>query len=174
MNIIYLCIIIFLVRIIDTTLGTVRTIITVKGKRLFATIISFVEVLIWFLIVKEAINTEEFSLLIGICYSLGFACGTYIGIFLTESFIDSNVTVNVIINKNKKLIKELTSNGYAVSIIKVMGKELLNNKYMLIIGTTYKRVKYLNAIIKEYEENAFITIEENKKVFNGYYNKNKK
>lgn len=83
MDILFLCIKIFLVRIIDVSLGTARTIIMVKGKSLVASLIGFVEVFVWFVIAREALNTTESSLLIAFSYSLGFATGTYIGsIFL--------------------------------------------------------------------------------------------
>ena len=55
----FLCIKIFFVRILDVSLGTIRTIMTVKNKNLIASIIGFVEITIWFLVVKEAINTEK-------------------------------------------------------------------------------------------------------------------
>ena len=45
MDILFLCIKIFLVRIIDVTLGTLRTIITVKDKVFLASVIGFFEVL---------------------------------------------------------------------------------------------------------------------------------
>ena len=79
MSLFFLCIKVFLARIVDVSLGTFRTIITVKGKALYASIIGFFEVLIWFLVVKEALNTNETGILIGISYALGFAAGTYIG-----------------------------------------------------------------------------------------------
>ena len=78
-----LCLKIFLVRIVDVTLGTTRTMFTVKGKRLIASLIGFFEVLIWFLIVREALQTEDKSILIAISYALGFATGTYIGGFIS-------------------------------------------------------------------------------------------
>ena len=74
-----LCIKIFFARIFDVTLGTVRTMFTVKGKRLIASLIGFIEVLIWFLVVREALNTESKSIFVAISYALGFATGTYIG-----------------------------------------------------------------------------------------------
>ena len=64
MDILFLCIKIFLVRIIDVSLGTARTIIMVKGKSLVASLIGFVEVFVWFVIAREALNTTESSLLI--------------------------------------------------------------------------------------------------------------
>ena len=75
MELLLLCIKIFCVRIIDVSLGTFRTIITVKGKSLYASIIGFIEIFVWFIIVREALNTDVDSIWIAISYSLGFSTG---------------------------------------------------------------------------------------------------
>ena len=56
MELFILCLKIFFVRIIDVSMGTFRTIITVKGNRIAATMISFFETLIWFLVVQKLVN----------------------------------------------------------------------------------------------------------------------
>ena len=98
-SILILCIKIFLVRIIDVSLGTFRTIITVKGKALYASIIGFIEVFVWFIIVREALNTDIDSIWIAISYSLGFSTGTYIGSILSKKFIEGTLSVQIITNK---------------------------------------------------------------------------
>ena len=61
MHIIILCIEIFLARIIDVSLGTIRTIIVVKGKNLIGSILGFIEVAVWFLVVEQALSTRGFT-----------------------------------------------------------------------------------------------------------------
>lgn len=169
MKILLFCFIIFITRLVDTTLGTLRTITTVKNKKKIATSIAFVETIIWFLIFKESIDPNNFSVFVVGAYALGFALGTYIGMIIIEKYSTVHVVVNVICHKNKKLVEELIDNGYSVSVVKVMGKELINDKFMLIIGTTSKRVKYIREIIDEFENKAFITIIENKKISKSSY-----
>ena len=113
MTIVILCIKIFLVRIIDVSLGTLRTIITVKGRNMLASMVGFVEVFVWFIIAREALNTDVDSIWIAISYSLGFATGTYIGGYLSDRFISGNLGVQVVTStKNDKLIQKLTELGY--------------------------------------------------------------
>ena len=97
-----LCITIFLTRIIDVTLATFVTVLTVKGKRLLATIIGFVDVIIWFLIVKEALNTELKSFWIALSYASGYAIGTYIGTTLSSVIINGKVSTQIILNKKEE------------------------------------------------------------------------
>lgn len=169
MNIIWLCVIIFFVRILDTTLSTIRTILVIRNRKVLSTIIAFVEVLIWFLAVKEAISNTKGGILVALSYSLGYAVGVYIGMFLTERLIKTNVSINLIINKNTNmLIKDLANNNFALSISKVRGKSKISNKNMIFIVTNSKRIKELQEIVSKYDKEAFMVVSENKKVYNGY------
>jgi uncharacterized protein YebE (UPF0316 family) len=167
MTLILLCLKIFFVRIIDVSLGTIRTIITIKGNSIVASIIGFFEVLVWFLVVKEALNTTQSGIIIAISYSLGFATGTYIGSVLSDIFINGIYGVQVI-TSNKELLNYLKDSKYAVSIIDIYGAYEMKRKYMLIIEVSKKKVNNLLRIIKKYDSKAFTVINETKYVMNGY------
>ena len=166
MNILFLCIKIFLVRIIDVSLGTFRTIITVKGKALYASLIGFIEVFVWFLIVRAALNTNVESIWIAISYSLGFATGTYIGSLLSNHFIESLLTIQIITEKYS-LVHILRENGYGLSVINVNGINE-TEKYMLIIEIKGKSLKHLRSIAESVDKNCFFIVTETKYVHNGY------
>lgn len=166
LSIIFLCIKIFFVRIIDVSLGTFRTIITVKGKSLYASIIGFIEVFVWFLIVREALNTDINSIWIAISYSLGFATGTYIGSFLSKTFIEGTLSIQIITSKYN-LVKVIRENGYGVSVINVNGKDE-DEKYMLLIEIKNKSLKHLKSIASSIDKNCFFIVTETKYVQNGY------
>ena len=164
-----LCFNIFFVRIIDVSLGTVRTLITVKGRTLLASMVGFIEVFVWFVIVKEALNTTETSLWIAIAYSLGFATGTFIGGYLSDRFIKGNFGVQVVTsNNNHKLIDMLRKEGYAVSVIDVKGQDKANEKYMLFIEIQKNNFEHLKKLIHSIDQKAFIVVNETKYVQNGY------
>ena len=73
-----LCLKIFFARLLDVTLGTFRTIILVKGKTLIAAFLAFAEILIWFLVAKEALVNTNNNFIIPIFYALGYTTGTVI------------------------------------------------------------------------------------------------
>lgn len=168
MELIILCIKIFLVRILDVSLGTTRTIITVKGKALIASLIGFFEVLVWFLIVKEALNTTNNSIFIAISYSLGFATGTYIGSKLSDTFIKGTLSLQIITNKSI-IIDILRKEGYAVSVIEVSGIDEKNKKYMLVMEINKNDLSEIKYLIKNVDSKAFLVVNESKYVFNGYF-----
>lgn len=168
----FLCIKIFFVRILDVSLGTIRTIVTIKDKKLEASFIGFFEVLVWFLIVKEALNTDNTSILIAIFYSLGFAAGTYIGAYLSNKYIKGNFGVQVITSsKNDNLIKKIRKEGYAVSVMDIKGHDETKERYMLFIEIDKNKFNHLKTLIKKLDSKAFIVVNETKYVQNGYFNK---
>ncbi len=163
---ILLCFKIFFARILDVSLGTVRTIFTVKGKNLIASMIGFVEICIWFTIVREALNTDETSLWIMFSYAAGYATGTYIGGILSNKIIKTNFSVQVITG-NVALAELLRGEGYAVSLIDIKGQEE-KDKYMLFIEIRHKNLDHLKEFIRKHDDKAFIVVNETKYVQNGF------
>lgn len=164
-----LCIKIFFVRILDVSLGTLRTMITVKGKNLYASMVGFVEIFVWFLVVKEALNTDQTSIWIAISYSLGFATGTYIGGLLSKKFISGNLSVQVITdNAYPDMVDKLRNEGYGVTVIDVEGKDKEQEKNMLFIEISNKSFNHLQKIVKQIDHDAFVVVNETKYVLNGF------
>lgn len=170
MELLILCIKVFCVRVMDVSLGTMRTIVVVKGQKLVASLIGFFEVLIWFLVVREALNTDLDSIWIAISYAGGFATGTYIGGILSNSFIKGNFGVQVILSdEDNKIVDTLRKEGFAVSVIDVKGQNQDKNKYMLFIEIDKKQFNYLRDLIKKLDDKAFIVVNETRMVQNGYF-----
>ena len=167
MELLFICIKIFFVRIIDVSLATTRTIVMVKEKSLLASLIGFVEVFIWFMIVKEALNFEGGGVFVGISYSLGFAVGTFIGSFLANKYIDGILGIEVITGE-KNLAYKIREQGFAVSVLNAKGQED-KDKYMLVIEIRKKKLSELKKIINELDKDAFIMVRETKVVQNGYF-----
>lgn len=169
MELFILCVKIFFVRILDVSLGTVRMIITVKGNKLVASLIGFFEILVWFLIVKEALNTTETSIFIALSYSLGYATGTYIGGILSDKFVSGTLSVQVVLsNDNHKIIDKIREEGFAVSVVNVKGKED-HDKYMLFMEIDKKKINQLKYLIKSLDSKAFVVVNETKMVENGFF-----
>ena len=170
MELFILCLKVFFVRIIDVSMGTCRTIVTIKGNKLLASLIGFVEVFVWFVVVKEALNTESTSLFIALSYAGGYATGTYLGSAISEKFIKGNFGVQVITSKrDDELVAFLKKNGFGVSVIDVRSEKEQNEKYMLFIERDKVKFNDLKKLIKKYDPNAFVVVNETKEVYNGYF-----
>lgn len=166
MGIFLLCVEIFFARILDVSLGTIRTLFTVKGKSFMAAFIGFIEILIWYLVVKEVLVTDNANFFVVTSYCLGFAAGTYVGSVLSKKFMRGNLTVQVITTNN--IADNLRDNDFAVSVLDVRGKNEDESRYMLFIEIENKDLYNLQKLIKELDKNAFIVVNESKLVLNGY------
>ena len=167
-----MCIKIFFARLIDVSLGTFRTINTVKGRDLAASLIGIVEITVWFLVVKEALNTDNNSIWIVFSYALGFSVGTYIGGKISKIFIKSNLEVQVVLsNKNDKIVEKIREEGYGVTVIEVKGNN--DSKYMLYIQIRNNSLEKLKNIVRKLDNKAFIVVNDTKYVENGYFSVNK-
>jgi len=169
MTVVILCIKIFLARILDVSIGTVRMILVVKNRKLYASLCAFIEVFIWFLIAREALKTDLTTIFVPIAYSAGFATGTFIGAFISDRFIDGVVGVQFITSKNtSEMIKVIRDKGFAVSIIPLKEEDNRDRKEMLYIQLNKSKLRNLNTILKDLDSKGFIIISETKSVVNGF------
>ena len=169
-----LCLQIYFARILDVTLSTIRTFYTLKGKTIFSSILSFFEVLVWFLVARQALNVDLDSLWIPISYSLGYATGILIGSFISNNFIKGIENVTIITKKeNDILINTLRNNGFGISIIDLKNDFDNVKKQMLVIEVDKRYLKKLIKIVKSIDKEAFISISETKQIENGVLKINK-
>lgn len=167
MSTLLLCLKIFTARLIDVSLGTIRTIYTVKNKHLIASFIGLIEVIVWFLIVQEALNSTGNNFFIALSYSTGFAVGTYLGGILSNKLISTKLGIQVILSKkDNNIINTIRNEGYALSIINLISND---NKYMLYIQVDSKKYNKLIKLINKLDNKAFIVVQETKVVYNGYF-----
>lgn len=169
MDLYILCLEIIFARICDVSLGTVRTIMTVRGKNLLATILGFLEITIWFIMVKDALTSEYNSILIVLSYATGYAAGTYIGGFISK-YIKTKLCIQIIIDEdNQHLVSLLRNLGFAVTVMNVEGYSEEKNKYMLLMEIDSNRFKELENILHKENKKIFMMVSETKYVQNGYF-----
>ena len=163
------CLKIFSFRIIDVTLSTVRTVLTVKEKALASSMVGFVEVFIWYSIVREALTAGGPFLPTAIAYAGGFATGTFIGGKVARRFIPGHVVVSVVTTgRNDALIAVLREAGYGISVMNVNKSEFSDEKYMLLADVDKAVLKDFQRLVEQYDPDAFVLIQETKSVSNAY------
>ncbi len=172
MEIFTLCLKVLLGRIFDVTLATMNTIFIVKGQRIKAMIFGFIDVFVWFVVVKEALNTNLTSIWIAICYALGYALGTLIGGLLSKFFVKGTVNVQVITkNIDYAVTNRLKETDYAASIIECRGLHDDKINYMIYAQVDTRKIKEFKKIVTDVDKNAFVTVTESKETLNGYFGK---
>lgn len=169
MELFKLCIVVFLGRVFDMSLCTIRTILSVREKSLLAAIIGLVESFIWFTVVRQALSSSISGWEIALVYGLGFAVGTYLGGLITRKFLVFDLYIQVVTSgRNDKLVHALRGEGFAVTVINVNSSEFGDEKYMIFSKIKSKNLKAFKALIHSFDEHAFIMVQDTKYVFNGY------
>ncbi len=169
MELFFLCLKIFGARILDVSIGTVKTMLMVKGKTIIMVLLAFLEVFIWFLVAREALVTSVDSLFVPISYSLGYATGTLLGTYLSNTFIKGIVGVQAVVEKgNKALFGAIRKHGYAVSVVDLKEDYTGVQRDMLYFQINNRNLKKLLALLHKYDSNAFIVVNETKAVQNGF------
>lgn len=176
MEIFIICLQIFLFRIIDVSLGVLRITLNVKKKPFFASVVGFFEVLIWFLIVRNALTADTGSLYITFAYALGFATGTYIGGILSKKLIKTQIGVHAITSsQNKEMLLKIRESGFPATVIEAHGnREEKRKRYLLIFKINSSEYKPLKELLLSLDEHAFIYVDELQGSVNGTFHGKKK
>lgn len=163
-----LYIIIFIVKVIEVSLATLRIVLITKDERVKGAAIGFFEVTIWVLVVStvlQDITTDPFKIVV---YALGFAVGNYLGSLLENKLAIGVTNIEVIAHKihGKRLANYLRANGLAVTSVSAYGMN--DKREILYLHTARKKVKQTVKIIREFQEDVVITVNDIKPVYGGY------
>lgn len=149
---------IIIARIFDVSLNTLRIIYLSKGFRLLVPILGFFEVLIWLFAVTRIFQDLD-NWVSYIAYPLGFALGNYIGMKLEERLAIGVELIRIITKKDPgALIVALREYGFSVTAISAEGSQ--GEVGILYSIITRKRLPEYVKLIKEFNPNAFYTIED--------------
>lgn len=155
-------ILIFFARVADVSIGTMRVILVMQGKKGIAPLLGFFESFIWLLAIGQIFQHID-NPISYISYASGYAFGTFVGIILEEKMAIGRVVVRIITAlPANDLLHYLETKNHRYSNIDAMG----NDGKVNVIFTVVKRntLKELIPKIKEYNPKAFFTIEGVKKV----------
>ncbi len=158
---------IFLSRITDVTIGTIRIVMVAKGQKKIAPILGFFEVLIWLIAISQIIAHLD-NWICYIAYGAGFATGNYIGMIIEEKLAMGIIQLQIITRVDAhKLIEKLKTEGYGITHQEAHGAvEEVSIIYSIIKRTDLAKVI---EIIGTYNPNAFYSIADVKFVNKGLF-----
>ncbi|MBI5933986.1 MAG: DUF2179 domain-containing protein [Chloroflexi bacterium] len=112
---------VFIARLVDVALGTIRIIFTSRGKKHLAPLLGFVEVFIWVSVIAE-ITKGAHNFAAYLAYAGGFAAGNYVGMWIEERLAIGNLVIRAILPENRTgLIDDLRAAGYGVTSVNAHG-----------------------------------------------------
>ena len=149
---------IFVSRIFDVSLGTLRIIFVNRGMKYLAPIIGFFEVLIWLIVIGQVMQNLT-NVTNYIAYAGGFAMGNFVGIFLEQKLAMGIVLVRIITIKNaNELISHFRGLGYRVT--NVPAEANAGKVEIIFLPVQRKEIRSVVTAIKKYNENALYTVED--------------
>ena len=166
------CLKIFCCRILDVTCGTVRTIMTVKENTKSAAIMGFIEVFLWYVVVKDAMTSSGPVIPIAIAYAAGFASGTFVGGQIARRVISGSVTFQVVTShRDDGMLATIRDAGYAITVLNANESEFAESKYLIIAAVDKKQRKDFEQLVEELDPGAFIMVSDAKGYVGGYFGK---
>ena len=161
---------IFLARISDQSIGTLRLIFVSKGYRRLAPLLGFFEALIWLLAIRQILNHLD-NYMCFVAYAGGFATGNYFGMLLEEKISIGTVIVRIIPSKETtELLSYLSENNYGFTMVDAEGSKGKVKIIFCIIKR--KDLEHFISIVKSFNPNAFYSIEDVRTVNEGIFRKN--
>lgn len=149
---------IFGMRIVDVSLGTLRIGMLVRGKRRWAGLLSFFESLIWLIAAAKVLGTLENPVQF-VAYAGGYATGTMLGANIERWLAVGQVVVRVIVPVDAPDVQHaLREAGYFVTVVNASGRD----GEVRILFTLMKRKKLKQALrlLESVYPKAFVTVEE--------------
>ena len=149
---------IFVARIIDVSIGTLRIIFLTRGMKYLAAVLGFAESLIWIIAISQVMNNVN-NWQAYLAFAGGFASGNIVGIWLEEKIALGTLIVRIITrHEAHELVKALRADGYGATSIPAEGE----HGPVLAIFTIVRRKNLAEVVklVRRYNPNAFYTIED--------------
>lgn len=154
---------IFLLRICDCSIGTVRVIYTIRGYRLVSFCLGFIESVIWIVAISQVMQylnepDMRYRVLNIVGWAAGFAMGTVTGISLDKWIAAGWVLTRFISLDHASTISvSLRDAGFGVTSLHGEGKD--GPVDVLFVVSPRKRAHLVLRIVRAVDPNAFTTVE---------------
>ena len=149
---------IFLARICDQSIGTMRIIFVSKGKRNIAPILGFFEVLIWIVAISKIMQNLD-NYINYIAYAAGFATGNLVGMIIEEKLAMGIQMVRVFANeRGQELVANLNKNGYGATVVEGHGAR--GQVHLIYTIVHRSELNMVVDVITTFNPKAFYTIED--------------
>ena len=158
---------IFLLRVLNLSLDTVRVLMVIRGRKLATWVLGFIQGLIFVYVIGSVISQLD-NILNLIAYSAGFGTGNVVGMIVTDRLALGHIHITIVSSSwGAAIVESLRENGFAVTEIPARGRD--GAVSMLHCDIRRKDVQRLERLVDEIDESAFITAEEVKPVRRGFW-----
>jgi uncharacterized protein YebE (UPF0316 family) len=158
---------IFGLRLTDVPIGTLKTVLMVRGVRTWATLLGLLEVTIWITAMGRVMGQLDNPWNIA-GYALGYSVGTWLGMWIENRLAFGSVAVHAIsLTKSTQVAESIRAVGYGATQFQGFGA----SGPVCIVSTIVER-KHLDGLLKnihEVDPGAFVTVDDTRKVIGGHH-----
>jgi uncharacterized protein YebE (UPF0316 family) len=158
---------IFILRVCDMSLDTLRVLFVMRGKKQIAWVLGFIQSVIFVLAIGKVLTQVNNPLNI-IGYAAGFATGNVVGMIIEERIAIGHILVNIISpSRGSAIVAHLRQNGYAVTEFSGRGKDGMVS--LINASVLRKQVDTVHQLVNEIDPEAFITAEDVRPIRHGFW-----
>jgi uncharacterized protein YebE (UPF0316 family) len=151
-------VLIFISRIFDVSISTMRIIFLSRGKKFLAPVLGFFEVLIWLVAIMQIMQHLD-NVFCYIAYGLGFSAGTLVGMIIEEKLAIGTQVVRIFLTKDDAHLKErLRAANFGVTVVDAMGA---TGQVKIVYSIVRRKdINKIIEIINQCNSKAFYSIED--------------
>lgn len=162
-HILLIGVLIFCARIVDVSIGTFRTIVTVQGRTRLAFVLGFMEVTLWVTIISAIVKQIHTAPVLAVFYGLGFATGNVVGIALERKLALGHLALRVFTRTaGAALAAQLRAAGQVTTTFEGEGRD--GPVTELLVVCRRRDIKWILDLIKAEDSEAFYIIEQAREV----------
>ncbi len=163
------CFIVCAAKIIEITIQSLKTCMMVKGQRLKAAGLGFVECTIWGLVISTIIGTLGDNLFLLLFYCVGYATGLFLGSTLENKIALGTSNLEIIANADstKKITEYLKARNMGYTVFEGYGSKDKMNMIFIVLARK-EAGKVLKELRRECDNKLFVAVSEVSKYAGGY------
>ena len=163
------CLIVCIAKIVEITIQSLKTCMMVKGQRLKAAFLGFVECAIWGIVISTIIGTLGDNILLLAFYCVGYAVGLFLGSTLENKIALGTSNLQLIANDENtgKIIEYLKSNSRGYTVFDGQGSKDKMNMILIVLARR-EAARTLKEIRALCSNNVFVVASEVSKYAGGY------
>lgn len=161
-------ILIFVGKIVEVTLATLRVVLIAKGEKKIGSVIAVFEIVLWLSIISEVLSNLEKEPIKAVIYATGFVIGNYIGSWLEDKIGLGTSQLQIISEREVgiEICDAIYTSGFAYTNVEGSGR--LAKRLIIYTIIPRRAVNGLSTKIKNISSTAVVTMHETKRYAGGF------
>jgi uncharacterized protein YebE (UPF0316 family) len=158
---------IFVLRVSDMTLDTLRLLFVVRGKKGISWVLGFFQSAIFVIAITSVLSNLDNPINI-VGYAAGFATGNVLGMWIEERLAVGHVKLSIVSSSRGTLLSDdLRKAGFAVTLIPARGKD--GKVSMLSVSVRRRDVPRVEELVRREDPDAFVIAEDVRPLRRGFW-----